>query len=480
MYEKEHCNTYTFLGMDTLTISSTHPISLPGVEAQIDTSTNLLALLSNHLISSRIIPYLPVASVLAVASTNRAYHALITKEQHNSSAFRYLDLSQIRCAQLKLPPMYGGQRSEQIDEALTEDDFYSGPLKGVFRRLEKTQTLEWVSTMVLDGLCVPTEVVRQIIMEDRFQVRILSIRDVTQLNVKKLCQILNYVTRPSRPEGTPKLKGLYVFGPKDPLPVKEEEHGLRRRSPTRFPESRPSDTVRAVGASLSEDWNKRSQETLAQELGETNDKWYHSAGKIIAKTPRSEWAETLMACQGIIHFDAVLCRGPRHTPASYSGEAEAGSYLPPAIATIALGPKGCEMCKSCPEGPAVFGRSSSHEIPLLSPIPFSSYTIRAAQMPSSSLLGGFPRIIARCADCLRGRWCERCHKWWCEPCYDPNAVTIQPQPQHPQSHGTIAAHAERLQVSKQLETRKVHDDLCDECYLQNWLQADLSEFYGDF
>ena len=28
-----------------------------------------------------------------------------------------------------------------------------------------------------------------------------------------------------------------------------------------------------------------------------------------------------------------------------------------------------------------------------------------------------PSLIMRCEDCLRGRWCERCNKWWCETCY---------------------------------------------------------------
>ncbi len=29
-----------------------------------------------------------------------------------------------------------------------------------------------------------------------------------------------------------------------------------------------------------------------------------------------------------------------------------------------------------------------------------------------------PKLILRCEDCLRGRWCERCNRWWCEDCYE--------------------------------------------------------------
>jgi hypothetical protein len=452
-----------------LTMHAIHPGPLsarpPGVATPDERPTTLLDLLSNHLISARIVPYLPVASVCAVATTNRAYRAVLTQQPYNSSAFQYLNLSQVRCAQIKATPIdVGGHnwRAERMDEALTEDDFYSGPLRGVFRRLEKSHLLEWVATLVLDGLCVPTEIVREVIMDDRFNIRILSIRDVQQLNIRKLCQTLKYVSRPSRPEGTPKLKGLYVFGPKDPEPIKEEDHGLRRRSPTRLPGTRPSETIRAVGAALSEEWNRRSQETLAKELGDVDDKWYHSAGKLITRTPASEWAETIMACEGIIHFDAVLCRGPRHTPPSNPG-ADTTSYLPPTVATVALGPDGCDNCKTCPEGPSVYGQSPSHELPLLAPPPFTNYSIRAAQMPSSSFLGDQARMIARCTECLRGRWCERCHKWWCEPCYNPTSTQQASNAQHEHTNGSSNSE---LSI-------KVHMGLCTESCLLKDMSDDV-------
>ena len=36
--------------------------------------------------------------------------------------------------------------------------------------------------------------------------------------------------------------------------------------------------------------------------------------------------------------------------------------------------------------------------------------------------GAPPPLIVRCEDCLRGRWCERCHKWWDEACYTGSAI----------------------------------------------------------
>jgi hypothetical protein len=141
---------------------------------------------------------------------------------------------------------------------------------------------------------------------------------------------------------------------------------------------------------------------------------------LVTRTPIQEWAETLRICEGIIHFDAVLCRGPRHTP---SFDRNAGSYLPPAIATTALGPKGCDRCKGCPEGPATFGASPSHHLPLLAPPPLYSSSIRAAQMPSSDIPFTNPKLIVRCDECLKTRWCQRCHKWWCESCFQPGTLT---------------------------------------------------------
>jgi hypothetical protein len=277
------------------------------------------------------VPYLPLSSRFALAATSKPFHAIIFND---SSTFRHLNLATIKGTDFDSSPIDPGGinwRTERMDEALTEDEFYSGPIYGIFAKLEKQQWLRFVSTLVLDGLAVPADLVREIISEDRFNVRILSIREAKHLNVRKLCQVLNYAVRPTRAVGMPKLRGLYVFGPMEPAAIKEELAIEGPVSPTRYSDSQSQDTVRAVGAKLGAEWNQKSQDTLGTELIGARDKWYQSTGAILPRKQLPEWADTLRACEGIIYFDAVLCRGPRHEPPTTPRQIRA--YLPPAVGT---------------------------------------------------------------------------------------------------------------------------------------------------
>jgi hypothetical protein len=380
----------------------------------------------------------------------------------------FLDLSPIKSAIIESagPIDVGGTswRAERMDEALTEDEFYSGPIRGIFYNLERQRWLASISTMVLDGLTVTADVVSEIVSQERFNVRLLSVRECKQLNQRKLCQVLKYACRDSRPLGMPKLRGLYVFGPKDKAPVQEEEHTIgRKRSPTRYPDVRPSETVRQVGRNLGEEWNRRSQATLAAEVCSADtDKWYKCAGRLIANKPLPEWTEVLIACEGVIAFDAVLCRGPRHTPPIQ--QCETTTWLPAAIATIALGDQGCKVCKESPEGLAVFGKSPASHLPLMAPPPLHDSTVRAAQMPSSDLGLLNPGTILRCAECLRSRWCERCHGWWCESCFMPGGQMTPPASQEMQQPIDGLAAPQQVISSPQI---KVHMGLCVEKCLVN-------------
>jgi hypothetical protein len=386
-------------------------IESPVVEcAPVAAAPTLEHLLLNQLIVTHLAPHLPVSSTLALATTSRTIRNALC---HYPSAFRYLDLSTVKA--VRHPTFIRGGASQ------TDEEYYAGPIRGIFAALENREWLLSVSTLILDGITVTADVVQEIVSGDKFNVRILSIREAKQMNMRKLNQVLRYACRPTRPHGTPRLRGLYVFGPKDPVPPKKESPG-RRASPDRYRSPSPSEAVSAVGAQLGAEWNRKSQETLAAELHAHDDnKWYHSAGRLIGSTPIPEWAETLRVCEGVIHFDAVLCRGPRHSP---NFDRDAGSYLPPAIATTALGPKGCDGCGGCPEGAASFGRSPSHHLPLLAPPPLYSSSIRAAQMPSSDIPYADPKLVVRCDECLKSRWCQRCHKWWCETCFQPGAATF--------------------------------------------------------
>ncbi|KAK5698044.1 hypothetical protein LTR97_007004 [Elasticomyces elasticus] len=175
--------------------------------------TTLLDLLSNAIVLRQTAPYIPVSSITALSATCRSFRDIVNSQ---SDVWRYLDLTKI--AQIDTSPIdVGGVtwRAERMDESLTEDDFYAGPLRGIFSNLHQRRILKYVQTLILDGLSVPADLVREIVAEDRYSVRTLSIREAKHLNQSKLQQVLRYAIRPTRAEGTPKLKALYFFGPKD-------------------------------------------------------------------------------------------------------------------------------------------------------------------------------------------------------------------------------------------------------------------------
>lgn len=367
----------------------------------------LIDVLSVSIILRQLAPYVPVKGVLALSATCKTLREIINSQ---SDAWRYLDLTKIRAAQIDSSPIDVGGiswRAERMDESLTEDDFYAGPLRGIFGRLKNKRLLQHVQTVILDGLSVPADLVREIVAEDRYSVRILSIREAKNLNQTKLQQVLRYIVRPTRAEGTPKLKALYFFGPKDAArSVISQQQRLEG--------SQPMGVMASEGAQIGAEWNQRSSNVLSTSLWDEETKWYNATGRALRR-PQSDWPETLNACKGLIAFDAVLCRGPRHDITKVDSK----DFLQPTIATIALGTSGCEICHSCPEGSAVFGEAAESALPLLGPPPSHASTVRAAQLPHARTVDGrYPRLILRCEDCLRGRWCERCNRWWCEDCYE--------------------------------------------------------------
>lgn len=234
--------------------------------------------------------------------------------------------------------------------------------------------------------------------------------------------------RPSRPEGTPRLRALYIFGSRDPpsLPACSTA-----------PESR--------GSSITSGWNQLSHKALATALSEGAEDcpWYDKKGAIISpsRPVPTEWAETVLACAGVISFDAVLCRGPRHLNSPAYGTVDIAANSPPApyvpskwaVATHAL--DGCAGCGSAPEGWTVWGESIGADcdddtcrFPLLAPPPVHSSNVKVASCPSGADVyasrGGRsgeskPKraFIARCLECIRDRYCWGCSKWWCEKCF---------------------------------------------------------------
>jgi hypothetical protein len=300
-----------------------------------------------------------------------------------------------------------------------------------------------VQVLSLDGLSVTAELVHDILVDPAFSVRILSIRGVKNLNERKLRGALQYACRSSRPEGTPRLKGLYVFGPRDTVPALPTKEGSGSSTPT-------------SPGGVATTWNNRSQKALSDALAEEPEAWYVRRGNQFQTRINSEWASTLVACSGIISFDSVLCTGPRHFNSPAWGkvnvqalDAAAASAAPSvphfSVATHSLG--GCGSCGSAPEGWTIWGeevvmsqrdsdgrRTSDScmtdlaRFPLLAPPPMHSASLRVAMCPTGqtvrSRLPFIPtgkqqkaRFIPRCFDCIRDRYCGGCHRWWCESCY---------------------------------------------------------------
>ncbi|KAK4570301.1 hypothetical protein LTR86_002381 [Recurvomyces mirabilis] len=180
-----------------------------------DLPTTLQDVLSNSLILRQTAPYIPARNLLALSATSKTFRLVIGAQ---ADVWRYVDLTDISSARIDSSPIdVGGMswRAERMDESLTEDDFYSGPLRGIFSQLQRQTVLRHVQTLILDGLSVPADLIREIVAEDRYNVRVLSVREAKNLNQTKLQQVLRYIVRPTRAEGTPKLKALYFFGPKD-------------------------------------------------------------------------------------------------------------------------------------------------------------------------------------------------------------------------------------------------------------------------
>ncbi|KAF2016106.1 hypothetical protein BU24DRAFT_193992 [Aaosphaeria arxii CBS 175.79] len=407
---------------------------------------SLADLLSNTLVWRQTAPYLPVASLYALAAASKSLHRIV---HHSPESLRYLDLSAVKSLAVPYEPFdVGGTswRSERMDESLTEDEFYSGPLRGAFSKLNRRRMLSSVRTLVLDGLSVPADLVREIVVGDNFNVRILSIREVKNLNERKLMQALRYAVRPTRAEDTPKVKGIYFFGPRDPIPTQDPQN---KKKPT---PSVNRGVLASPGAQIGAEWNQKSSDALNAVLTRAQDKWYQPSGRMIAKRPSLEWAETLKACEGIIAFDAVLCRGPRHdsTKAFVGNDSSnPSSFLAPAIATVALGTAGCENCHESPEGPAVPGYSPSSDLPLLTPVPCHSSTVQSAQKPHATHHSEPPVFFARCEDCLKGRWCERCNKWWDEGCYIGSNISQRTELQQTEYAENILADGSTHLIQRQ-------------------------------
>lgn len=208
-------------------------------------------------------------------------------------------------------------------------------------------------------------------------------------------QALKYAVRLSRPENTPKLQGMYIFGPRDVSICTPLTKNLCRSLPV--------------------DESKHWQ----------SDRWFEKDGRIFPKVPDMEWSDTIQACQGIISFDLPLCNGPYHSHSAANTSQYStlkDFYRPPSIASHALGP--CSGCSKAPEGFLTLKNAAFDCLPLVAPPPSHSSSIKSAKTPDHSSHGPEKKLLMRCAPCLRNRYCESCYQWWCEDCFDPPTQVV--------------------------------------------------------
>ncbi|KAJ1324778.1 proprotein convertase subtilisin/kexin type 5 [Microdochium nivale] len=412
----------------------------------------LLTLLANSLVLHQIVPYLPVSSLLRLASTSSSFRSLV---HQSHGVFRHLDLATVKRAQPCVDnssPTTAPRREtpdvhhDRFAVEPTEDDIYSAPLRGVLATLRQRDILGNVQTLVLDGLSVTAELLNDMLIDPSIPVRILSVRGCVNLNEAKLMQTLRFAYRRGRAPDSPRLKGLYIFGSKDDL--FEIEGAPRARS------SRANSMTGSAGLarsdrsgssssnSVSIAWNPMSQSSSDNAVAAVDgDDWYHTHGRIISRKIADGWAETLLDCRDSLRFDAVLCTGPRHQNSPAFGRVPVSSYssqaraTPWAVATFAVG--GCAVCGTAPEGFTVHGESPEEQLPLLAPLLVHSSNVKTACRPggasSESSRGSQPpRFVPRCLECIRERYCFSCDQWWCESCYQvpgQHQVVTAPLPQ---------------------------------------------------
>ncbi|KAF2398503.1 hypothetical protein EJ06DRAFT_480541 [Trichodelitschia bisporula] len=402
---------------------------------QYEPRPTLESLLSNAVVLRQIAPHLPPPARAALRVTSKHLHDIVT---YSPDAHRYLDLSHIRRFNSRVlfaPTRRDITPNDEADSTSTLSQvpnaavLYRTPLAS---RLTPHPHLPNVRTLILDTLPITTEFLGPILLNTTslFNLRTLSIRQCPQLEERALARIIRHVVRPDRPAGTPAIKAIYFFGPKDQdqdhAPITPAPIPAARTSPRVVPRpvssrspSPPMGVTRVPSA-----W---ANATAPKGGGPAHvDKWYAPSGRMVRRTPNEEWAETLAACAGLIAFDTVLCRGPRHAP-DYVVDPNAPhalAALPPMLATVALGPSGCAKCGETPEGKAHWGDAPPSWLPVLAPVGCHGEEVGRLQRPVCEAGKPMPGLVARCVECLRERWCERCSKWWCESCYTPGGAGL--------------------------------------------------------
>ncbi|KAI9804834.1 MAG: hypothetical protein M1825_001202 [Sarcosagium campestre] len=424
------------------------------------TPVTLLDLLSNTLILYHIAPYLSLSTLFSLAATSKSFSHLI---YNTPQIFRRVNLSLVKAI---LPPAFkpapiGAAGRWQHLEPTTDEDTYSAPLRGIFFHLKRSKLLEQVQTLILDGLRVPAGLIGEIISDDGYRVQILSIREVRNINYAELSEIL--IRR--LVGGNCRIKGLYMFGKKEPVdkpfprslaspPSVLNAHGSAGVDQRQGGEG---GVTTALGAQIGGELNVRSFGSVSKSLP-ADPSCYNTPGRTCNTqadpllTQSQLWADTIQACKPSLAFDAVLCRSPRHNEPGVRAR----------IATFSFGAVGCVSCHSSPEGPLRYTTSPTSELPLLAEPTFLSSSVRLMQRPSAEDVES--PLFLRCDTCILPRCCSQCHRWWCEDCHDISH-SVYP---------TMTSHTECPRVderkTQQSQHRKISMGLCvDRCLVREMM-----------
>ena len=353
---------------------------------------SLFALLSNDLILRHTSPYIGVKSLVSLAATSKVYKSLI---YDTPQVFQHVNLYGTNVV------MGSAWNISVHGERLGY--LYAQRFSATLRMLVNRNVIQDVRTLVLDEAIVPIAILEDILCNERYQIHLLSLLRVYGLELRNVLQILRHLIRPSRPTGTPKLRGLYLFGLPSRIQVMHNfKEAINRSEAIGITTSKGAQ----LGAGNHMDHDPDDFRKLPAEDPYSGSPYrvmgapYLLGGSLISL----EWSEILEACAGLIAFDAVLCRHNR----------DGISDPRPRLATVRL--PGCYSCGTCPEGPAYPGTSPADHLPLLSPPPLHSSKVEVAQRIDTNGQP-YPPLILRCRYCLKDRWCESCNAWWCETCY---------------------------------------------------------------
>ena len=394
---------------------------------------DLLDVLSNTLILQHTAPYIPITSLLNLAATSKAFQRLIFNAP---SVFRYLNLSTIQARRACAHKEYSMSSRRMFAEF--------NLLYSAFTSLARRGVLQDVRILILDGLYISVELLHDILCCQHTNcpirvpnasdvrpcptcyplatqcpvpcnVRILSIRQSMGFYVDQLQGLLKHIARPDRPKGSPRIQGIYCFGPMDSIfssSISEDSHADAAEGVTT-----------AFGSQLGTQGSSRSSDSFATRYADT---WYVSrrvnyapagfrSGELRPQ-PNEDWNELLDQCKGIIFFDTIKCQNSLPWKWDRSATNRRMKRCT-SLANVCLGSQTCQDCHAFPQGGARYTGEPSADLPLLSPPPLHSSSIAVAQRVSYDSIDTKDLVLrAWCDTCLDGRHCQGCLAFWCGTC----------------------------------------------------------------